>query len=122
LPDLLAHRTGANEELHTWLLHQLVLNAVVSNQPGLCEILDRLHFPISTVKETSSGVLPLTRIISPLSTIRPSDDVIMQSVELSGMDAFEEVINVSDIDGISDPLKVKLVEIARSHGELSVTV
>jgi hypothetical protein len=117
LGDLLARRTGANEALYEWLLHQLVLHAVVSNQPGLIDILHRLHFPVSFVTDPSSGSLPITRIGSPLSTIRPSDAVIMQSVELSGMDAFEEVINVDDISRIDDPLKNRLVEIAAAHGE-----
>jgi hypothetical protein len=122
LPNLLAHRTGANEELHEWLVHQLVLHAVVSNQPGLTDILTRLHFPVSVVTEPASGSLPITRIASPLSTIRPPDDVIMQSVELSGMDAFEEVINVDDIGRMDDSLKGRLIQIAKSHGELSALV
>jgi hypothetical protein len=118
LPELLDRRTGANEELYHWLVHQLVLHAVVANQPGLAEVLDRLHFPITFATEPASGPLPLTRIASPLSTIRPPDEVILQSVELSGMDAFEEVINVSDIPQMADPLKEKLVELAIRHGEL----
>jgi hypothetical protein len=40
-------------------------------------------------------------------------------VELSGMDAFEEVINVDDIGRIDDQLKERLIKLARSHGELS---
>jgi hypothetical protein len=122
LPDLLARRTGANEELHEWLVHQLVLHAVVTNQQGLTEILTRLHFPVSIVKEPGSGGVPLARIASPLSTIRPPDEVIMQSVELSGMDAFEEVINVDDIGHMDDPLKNRLIELARSHRELPALV
>jgi hypothetical protein len=121
LPELLGRRTGANEELYHWLVHQLTLHAVVSNQPGLSEVLDRLHFPISSATEPVSGPLKLTRIASPLSTIRPPDDVILQSVELSGMDAFEEVINVSDIPRMIDPLREKLVELAITHGELQST-
>jgi len=120
LPDLLAHRTGANEELHEWLVHQLVLHAVVSNQPGLLDILSRLHFPFSFVTDPRSGNMPVTRIASPLTTIRPPDEVIMKSVELSGMDAFEEVINVGDIGRMTDPLKERLLDIAKSHGELAL--
>jgi hypothetical protein len=120
LIDLLAHRTGANEDLYEWLVHQLVLHAVVGNQPGLTEILGRLHFPMSVTNEPATGTLPITRIASPISTIRPPDDVIMKSVELSGMDAFEEVINVDDIGRMDDPLKDRLIEIARTHGEAAV--
>jgi hypothetical protein len=122
LPDLLAHRTGANEELHEWLVHQLVLHAVVSSQTGLTDILGRLHFPVSFVTEPASGAVPITRIASPLSTIRPPDDVIMKSVELSGMDAVEEVVKVDDIGRMDDPLRGRLLETARSHGELTAVV
>jgi len=117
LTDLLARRTGANEDLHAWLVDHLVLHAVAANQPGLQTILERLHFPLSFVKEEGTGLLPLTRISSPLSTRRPPDDVIMQSVELSGMDAFEEIINVEDIGRMTDPLKDRLIALAASHGE-----
>jgi hypothetical protein len=117
LPDLLAHRTGANEDLHQWLLHQLVLHSVASNQPGLVHILAQLQFPVSFVTETKSGLLTQTRISSPLSTLRPPDEVIMKSVELSGMDAFEEVLNLDDIARMNNPLKDKLIDLAKSHGE-----
>jgi hypothetical protein len=117
LPELLARRTGANEELYDWLVHQMVLHAVVTNQPGLTEILGRLQFPISVVTDAQSGAVPVIRVSSPLSTIRPPDAVIMQSVELSGMDAFEEVVNVDDIARMRNPLKDRLVEIAARHGE-----
>jgi hypothetical protein len=122
LPGLLAHRTGANEELFDWLVHQLVLHAVMSNQPGLTEILSRLHFPVSFVREPAFGNLPMIRISSPISTIRPHDNVIMQSVELSGMDAFEEVINVEDIGKLDDPLRDRLIAIAKDHGQLLAAV
>lgn len=122
LPNLLAHRTGANEELYDYLVHQCVLQAVVSNQAGLMEVMSRLHFPMSFTTEGASGSAPITRIGSPVSTIRPPDDVIMQSVELSGMDAFEEVVNVDDIARIDDPLKDRLLAIARSHGQVPASV
>ncbi len=117
LPDLLAHRTGANEELFEWLKHQVVLHATITNQPGLADILGRLHFALSFTTQAGTGSLPLARLTSPLSTVRPPDDVIMQSVELSGMDAFEEVINVDDIARMSDPLKDRLMQLAAAHGE-----
>jgi hypothetical protein len=117
LPDLLAHRTGANEDLFDWLKHQMILHATISNQQGLMDIMGRLHFPLSFSTEPETGALPLVRVLSPLSTVRPPDDVIMQSVELSGMDAFEEVINVEDIARMADPLKERLLQIAATHGE-----
>jgi hypothetical protein len=41
--------------------------------------------------------------------------VILQSAELTGMDAFEEVVNVDDLSKLRDPLKERLLEIARQQ-------
>ncbi len=43
------------------------------------------------------GDLPITRIGVPISTIRPSDAVVIESAEMTGMDAFEEIVKVEDI-------------------------
>jgi hypothetical protein len=50
-----------------------------------------------------------------VATERPSDAVIMESAELTGMDAFEEVVKVEDIQQLRDPLREQLLEIARQH-------
>jgi len=50
-----------------------------------------------------------------VSTRRPSDQVILQSAELTGMDAFEEVVNVPDLAQLRDPLKERLLDVARQH-------
>ena len=39
----------------------------------------------------------------------------IESAELTGMDAFEEVVKVEDIARLGDPLKERLLEIARQQ-------
>jgi hypothetical protein len=41
--------------------------------------------------------------------------VIIQSAELTGMDAFEEVVRIEDLSALRDPLKDRLIEIARQQ-------
>ena len=41
--------------------------------------------------------------------------MIIESAELTGMDAFEEVVNVEDLAQLRDPLKERLLEIARQQ-------
>ena len=41
--------------------------------------------------------------------------MILQSAEVTGMDAFEEVVDVRDLSGLRDPLKERLMEVARQH-------
>jgi hypothetical protein len=93
----------------------LLMHVVISNSPGLASVFDALHFPITTTTVPEFGPLPITRIGIAVSTTRPSDDVILQSAELTGVDAFEEVVNVQDLSNLRDPLKQRLLAIAKQH-------
>jgi hypothetical protein len=55
------------------------------------------------------------RIGTSVSTFRPSDSLLVQSAELTGVDAFEEVVKVSDLTGLRDTFKERLLEIAREQ-------
>jgi hypothetical protein len=57
----------------------------------------------------------MTRIGIGISTTRPSDEVVVESAELTGMDAFEEVVDVDDIERLKDPVKERLMALARKH-------
>jgi hypothetical protein len=74
-----------------------------------------LHFPITTTTLPEFGPLPITRIGVAISTIRPTDAVILESAELTGMDAFEEIVSVDDLSKLRDSLKERLLELARQH-------
>ncbi|HET6962780.1 MAG TPA: hypothetical protein VFJ27_09800, partial [Terriglobia bacterium] len=58
----------------------------------------------------------ITVISSTLSTLRPTDDVIIESTEISGMDAFEELLNTDDVSRLPNPFKDALVPTLRTHG------
>lgn len=80
-------------------------------------MLEALHFPISTSHFPEFGDLPVTIVSSSISTIRPSDDVIIESTEVAGMNVFEEVVNVDDVKKMRDPLREQMLELLQSHGE-----
>jgi hypothetical protein len=91
------------------VLYQLVLNAVVTKQSGVSRILEALHFPIRTETFPGLGQLPITVISSTLSTVRPTDDVIIKSTEISGTDTFEELLNTENVRRLANPFKETLV-------------
>jgi hypothetical protein len=105
----------ATAELQKFVLSQVMLHVILNNQPGFLHILEGLHFPVTTTKLPELGELPITRIGAAISTSRPSDAVVLESAELTGMDAFEEVISVEEIAQLADPLKERLLEIARKQ-------
>jgi hypothetical protein len=97
------------------VLNYLVLHVATTSEPGLMQVFDALHFPLTTSKSPEFGELPITRIGIGITTTRPSDAVIIESAELTGMDNFEEVVRVEDIAQVSDPLKERLLAIARQQ-------
>ena len=115
LPELLKAKLRPGDELAQLVLSYLMMHVVTTNSPGLMQAFEALHFPITTTTIPECGPLPITRIGVAISTSRPSDAVILESAELTGMDAFEEIVNVDDLAHLRDPLKERLLEIARQQ-------
>jgi hypothetical protein len=115
LPELLKAKMRPGDDLQQFVLSYLLMQVVTTNSPGLTHMLDALHFPITTTTSPEFGSVPITRIGLAISTARPSDAVIAQSAELTGMDAFEEVVKVEDLSSLRDPLKERLLDIARAQ-------
>ena len=114
--DLLAHRDRDHGALQQAVLHHLAMHIIVANQPGLKQLLETLRFPIGSTQLPGLGNLPITYISSAVSTTLPPDDVVIDSTELSGKDAFEELVNVKDIEGLRDPHKERLMEAVQRGG------
>lgn len=111
LQALLDSKVRSPEELQRFILAYLLLHFVIKHQNGLVHILDELHFPITSTTVPEFGDLPLTRVGVALSTERPSDEVVIESAELTGMDAFEEVVNVDDIQRLQPAFPKRLIEL-----------
>jgi hypothetical protein len=103
------------DELQKFILSYILISIVLKYRPGITQMLDGLHFPVTTTTAADFGELPLTRIGIGIPTLRPSDNVVVESAELTGMDAFEEVVSVDDIGRLPDPFKERLLELARKH-------
>ena len=115
LQELLNTKMRSNEEVMKFVLSYLALHVVVTNQPGLVKIMERLHLPIVSMKVPEFGDLPVTRIGANVVTRRPSDTVIIESAELTGMNAFEEVVEINEISALEDPFRESLLEVARQQ-------
>jgi len=111
LQALLESKARAPEELQRFILAYLLLHFVVKHQPGLTHILDELHSPLSFTTLPEFGDLPVTQIGLAVSTERPPDDVVIESAELTGMDAFEEVVNVEEISQLRQSFPIRLRDI-----------
>jgi len=115
LQELLENKARDAAEVQRFVLSYLVLHLTTTHDPSMMQIFEALHFPITTTKSPQFGELPITRIGIPIATSRPSDAVVIESAELTGMDAFEEVVSVEDLKRLGDPLKERLLDIARQQ-------
>jgi hypothetical protein len=115
LPELLKSKLRPGDDLGQLVLSYLLMNVVTTNSPGLTQMFEALHFPITTTTLPEFGPLPITRIGVALTTMRPPDAIILQSAELTGVDAFEELINVDDLSQLGDPFKERMLNVAREH-------
>jgi hypothetical protein len=115
--DVMADAKRTVEQVQEVVIHGLVMNLMVTRQPGLVKILEGLHFSLQPVRrEDLYYGLPLPSLGCAVTTVRPPDEVILESTELSGMGAFEEVVNPEEIDRMRDPFKERLLELVKSHG------
>jgi len=113
--ELLADPNRATADLQSLVLQFLVIHFVLQKQPGLLQVFEALHLPITTSKLPEFGELPITHIASSLTTIRPPDAVIIEATEIAGMDTFEEIVSFEDLAKMRDPWKERLVELVKTH-------
>jgi hypothetical protein len=118
LKEMLAGRPVGNE-IQEYVLHAIMMHVVTTRQPGLINILQGLRFHISTGRLSGFGELPITFVTSSLGTIRPPDEVIIESTEIAGMDTFEEIVSqaeLAELAALKDPVTEKLIELAKAYG------
>jgi hypothetical protein len=115
LQELLDNKARDAAEVQRFVLSYIALHLTTTHDPSMMQLFEALHFPITTTKSPQFGELPITRIGIPIATTRPSDAVVIESAELTGMDAFEEVVSVEDLKRLGDPLKERLLDIAKQQ-------
>ncbi len=117
LRTLLRSSSPSSEDLHAIILHSVALQSIAMRQPALRGVFQALRYSLDVETLPEFGKLPLTYISAPISTLRPPDDVIIETTELTGSDTFEEVIDLQALIELRDPLRDSLIQLARSHGE-----
>ena len=110
-----AQKKATGDELQQCVLHYLVMQVTLSRLPGLLRILEGLRFPIISGETEQFGKLPITFIECAVPTMRPPDEIIIQSTEISGTPTFEEVVDVDRIVSLQDPLQSRLLDLVRQH-------
>ena len=86
--------------------------------PALKHLLEDLRYEVETRELSDLGKLPVVVIKAPLETFLHADDFILQVTQLSGVPAFQEIIDLDTLEKLPDPLKeshVALVDYSLSE-------
>jgi hypothetical protein len=115
--DLLADRNRDAEELQRLIALALALNLAVARQAGVAKLFATLRLPLQARRVGEFGDLPLTVMVSVVPSLRPPDDVLVQSTEMTGERVFQEVVDPAGIERLEDPLRARLLSALRGDGE-----
>jgi len=103
--------TQRPEEIKQFTINALTMHLLVTQSPGIRQMMQDLHFPLSVEEAPELGELPLVVIRSTIPAFRPQDEIIQTVTQLSGTPAFEEIVDVEAIAGLEDPFKHQLAEL-----------
>jgi hypothetical protein len=110
---LKAMLTGAEspqpEDMRRSLLDHMVPVIFLERFPALKHLLEDLRYELETRELSDLGKLPVVLIKAPLKTFLPADDFILQVTQLSGVPAFQEIIDLETLEKLPDPLKESLI-------------
>jgi hypothetical protein len=116
LRELVADKNRDAAELQRVIVLAIVLHLVLDQLPGVQRVFQDLRIPIETRRLPAFGDLPVTVLASPVTTLRPPDEVVVESTEMTGTAAFQEVIDVEALERLPDPLRDELLAVLRAQG------
>jgi hypothetical protein len=99
------------DQLRQFVVNTMVMQALVARNAGLATILAELRYNVNTQAHPGLSGLPVVVIQSQISTFLPPESVIAAATELSGIDAFIELIDVEAVRQLSDPFKQRIVQL-----------
>jgi hypothetical protein len=116
--ELIAARDQSTAELQLAVIHYVLMQILLKHQPGLMRLFAALRMPIEIGRYPGCGELPVPIISSEVRTLLPPDPVLVESTEISGQDAFEEIVDLPFLRELADPLKTSLNELLQKEPEL----
>ena len=97
-------------DIRQCVVHLLAVHIAVARRPGVAKILEAMRWHVTSLPIPDLGDLPTTQIKSPVPTILPDDEIVIQSTEIAGTTTFEEVVDPQAIESLEDPLKERLLQ------------
>jgi hypothetical protein len=99
------------DEMKQTIINHIALIVFLKYFPALHQLLEDLRYKVEIIELAELGNLPVVMLRAPLETFLPPDDFILQVTQLSGVDAFQEIIDLEAVGNMEDYLKNDLKEL-----------
>ena len=99
------------DQLRQFVVNTLVMQAMIARSSGLSSILAELRYNVSMQTHPGLSGLSVVVIQSHVPTFLPPEPVIAAATELSGVNAFIELVDVEAIRQLSDPFKQRIAQL-----------
>lgn len=93
------------EDIKQSLINHLCMGIFLEQRTELKQLLQDLRYIVEIQKIDDLGGLPVVILAVPLKTSLPSDKFIAEVTQLSGIPAFQEIIDFDAVENMGDPLK-----------------
>jgi len=112
LNRLMAMVSGAEttqaDDMKQSLIDHITMVILLKRFPALIGLLQDLRYEVEFLNLDDLGGLEVVLLKTSIETFLPPDDFILQVTQLSGIPAFQEIIDREAINKIPDPLKSEL--------------
>jgi len=96
------------DQLRQFVVNALIMNVLINKRTGLTAMLGDLRYQTTTIPHSALNGLSVIVIQSQVPTYLPPEPLIAAAIELSGVAAFIELIDVEAIHQLPDPLKQRI--------------
>jgi hypothetical protein len=102
---LLGEETRQPDDMKQSLIDHLSLVVFLKRFPALTKLFLDLRYEVEIIKMEELGGLPVVLLKALMESFLPPDDFIVQVTQLSGIPAFQEILDLDAVDNMLDPLK-----------------
>ena len=100
--------THQPDDIKQSLIEHLTMVLLLKHYKALTRLFQDLRYEVAIHKLDDLGGLPVVILKAPIESFLPSDDFIFQVTQLSGIAAFQEIIDLDAVENMHDPLREAL--------------
>ncbi len=116
LGQIVNQQSIKGKELHDYIVHYMYMSEVVKRQPKMIQLLKDLRFHIKQITIEPYGRVPFIVIESEIRTFLPSEEIVSEITQLSGCDYFDELVDISSLDSLSDTFRTDIGGLLEKNG------